>query len=186
MPRKYPAITFTDSVKSAQEHYGSRATATKVEAWEMDDDRLGENEAQFVAARDGFYLATVNEDGWPYVQFRGGPKGFLKALDTTTLAYGDFRGNRQLLSMGNLRHSPRVSLFFMDYANRKRLKVMATTEVFDAAARPDLAAAVSDPAYKGKVERVVVFHLAAFDWNCPQHITPRFTAEEWRRDESSE
>lgn len=186
MRRKYTELTFTDSVVERQRHFGVRESAEKMEQVSIDDEHFSITELSFIAQRDGFYMATVNEDGWPYVQFRGGPKGFLKALDTTTLAYGDFRGNRQLLSMGNLRHSPRVSLFFMDYANKKRLKVMATTEVFDAAARPDLAAAVSDPAYKGKVERVVVFRLAAFDWNCPQHITPRFTAEEGRRNGPSE
>ncbi len=178
MPRKYPAITFTDSVKSAQEHYGSRATATKVEAWEMDDDRLGENEAQFVAARDGFYLATVNEDGWPYVQFRGGPKGFLKVLDERTLGYADYRGNRQYISMGNLRHDERASLFLMDYPNRRRLKLLARTEVFDAADRPDLLKQLQDPDYPARIERFVLFHVVAFDWNCPQHIPQRFTLEE--------
>lgn len=179
MPRRYTAITFTDSVQRAQEHYGSRETAKKVEAWDLEDDRLSPDEAAFIAQRDSFYLATVNEDGWPYVQFRGGPPGFLKVLDERTLAYADFRGNRQYISTGNLRHDDRAALFFMDYPNRRRLKVMAHTEIFDAADRPDLVEQVRDADYPARIERVVVFRVAAFDWNCPQHITPRFTEEEW-------
>ncbi len=181
MPRKYTAVTFTPSVKEAQEHYGSRATAAKVEAWELDDEHLSEDERSFVAARDSFYLATVNEDGWPYVQFRGGPPGFLKVIDERTLGYADFRGNLQYISMGNLRKDDRVSLFFMDYPNRRRLKILARTEVFDAADRPDLVEHLRDPDYRATVERVVLFHVVAFDWNCPQHITPRFTQDELDR-----
>jgi predicted pyridoxine 5'-phosphate oxidase superfamily flavin-nucleotide-binding protein len=179
MTRKYPALTFTDSVKDAQRHYGSRSTAAKVEAWDLDDDRLSGEEVRFIAARDGFYMATVNQDGWPYVQFRGGPPGFLRALDARTLGYADFRGNRQYISMGNLRADDRAALFFMDYAGRRRLKLMARTEGFDAADRPDLVERLSDPEYPARIERVVLFHVEAFDWNCPQHITPRYTEREW-------
>jgi uncharacterized protein len=178
MNRKYPELTFTDQVKAVQEHYGVRESGRKVEQWKMDDEHLSITELSFIAQRDSFYMATVNEDGWPYVQYRGGPIGFLKALDTTTLAYADYRGNRQYISMGNLRANDRVSLFFMDYPNRKRLKLMARTEVFDVADRPDLLEQVADADYKGKPERVVLLHVAAFDWNCPQHITPRFTEAE--------
>jgi len=179
MPRKYTQIAFTDSVKQVQTDYGSRATAAKVEAWEIDDEHLSERESEFIAQRDGFYMATVNEDGWPYMQFRGGPEGFLKVLDASTLAFADFRGNKQYVSMGNLRHDDRVALFFMDYPGRQRLKMMARTEVFDAAERPDLLAQVKDPDYSARVERVVLLHVVAFDWNCPQHITPRFTEQEF-------
>jgi predicted pyridoxine 5'-phosphate oxidase superfamily flavin-nucleotide-binding protein len=179
MPRKYTQITFTDSVKAAQTHFGSRATAEKVAAWETDDEHLSEREASFIAARDSFYMATVNEDGWPYVQYRGGPQGFLKVLDDKTLAYADFGGNKQYVSMGNLRHDERTALFFVDYPNRQRLKLMARTEVFDADERPELLAQVADPDYKARVERVMVLHVVAFDWNCPQHITPRYTEAEW-------
>ena len=178
MARKYTDITFTDSVKEAQTHFGSRATAAKVAAWDIDDEHLSAREVHFIADRDSFYMASVNEDGWPYVQFRGGPKGFLKALDDTTLGYADFGGNKQYITTGNLRQNNRVSLFFMDYPNRQRLKLMATTEVFDAADRPDLVEQLRDPSYPGRVERVVLLHVVAFDWNCPQHITPRFTDEE--------
>ena len=128
--------------------------------------------------RDGFYLATVNHEGWPYMQFRGGPKGFLKVIDERTLAYLDFSGNRQYISMGNLRANNRASLFFMDYANRRRLKLLATTEVLSLTERADLLEALDDPEYPGKPERAVLFKVVAFDWNCPQHITPRFTLEE--------
>ncbi len=179
MNRKYPEIMFSESVRSVQEHYQVRESAKKLEQWKMDDEHLSITELSFIAQRDSFYMATVNEDGWPYVQFRGGPQGFLRALDTKTLAYADYRGNRQYISMGNLRVNDRASLFFMDYPNQKRLKLSATTEVFDASERPDLLEKVEDPDYKGKVERIVVFHLVAFDWNCPQHITPRFTEEEF-------
>ncbi|MFT7671454.1 MAG: putative pyridoxine 5'-phosphate oxidase superfamily flavin-nucleotide-binding protein [Planctomycetota bacterium] len=178
MARKYPQVTFSDSVKERQEHFGSRESGKQVEAWEMDDEQLSANELMFITERDSFYMATVNNDGWPYVQYRGGPKGFLKAIDTRTLAYADYHGNRQFISMGNLRENDKVSLFFMDYPGRRRLKVLATTEVFDALDRPDLLERVQDSGYPGKVERVVVFHLVAFDWNCPQHITPRYTDEE--------
>ena len=178
MARKYTDIVFTDSVKEAQAHFGSRATAAKVAAWEIDDEHLSNDDATFISERDSFYMATVNEDGWPYVQFRGGPRGFLKVLDDRTLAYADFRGNKQYISTGNLRHDDRVSLFFMDYPNRRRLKLMARTEVFDAVDRSDLLAQLEDQDYAARIERVVLFHVVAFDWNCPQHITPRFTEEE--------
>ena len=178
MSRKYTEVTFTPSVRKAQEHYGSREVAAEVEAWDVTDDRLSEREASFIAERDSFYMASVNQDGWPYVQYRGGPKGFLKVLDETTLAYADFRGNRQYISTGNLRADDRTALFFMDYPRRQRLKLMARAEIVDAADRPDLVEEVADPSYRARVERVVVFHVVAFDWNCPQHITPRFTIEE--------
>jgi hypothetical protein len=186
MARKYPALTFTPSVKDAQTHFGARQAAAKVEAWDMDDEHLSDEEASFIAERDSFYMATVNEDGWPYLQFRGGPKGFLKVLDDQTLGYADFRGNRQYISTGNLRQNDRVSLFFMDYVNRRRLKLMAHTEVFDVADRPDLLPLLEDPSYAARIERIVLFRVVAFDWNCPQHITPRITAEELAERQGSE
>ena len=179
MARKYTELTFTDSVKEAQTRYGSRATAAKIEAWDIDDEHLTAREREFIAERDSFYMATVGEDGWPYVQFRGGPIGFLKAIDEKTLGYADYRGNRQYISMGNLRADDRVALFFMDYPGRQRLKLMARTEVVDARDKPELIEKLHDPDYKALVERAVLFHVVAFDWNCPQHITPRYTASEW-------
>jgi len=180
MARKYTDITFTPAVRAAQEHYGSRAIGDKVASWDIDDEHLTEQEASFIAERDSFYMATVGEGGWPYVQFRGGPRGFLKVLDESTLAYADFRGNRQYISTGNLRHDDRAALFFMDYAQQRRLKLMARTEIIDAHEHPDLVEQVADPAYAAKIERIVVFKVVAFDWNCPQHITPRFTEAEWQ------
>lgn len=179
MPRKYPEVTFTDSVKAAQEANGSRAANARMEAYELEDGELSLAEAGFIGERDSFYMATVNEDGWPYIQHRGGPPGFLRVLDEQTLGYADYSGNRQYISVGNLRANDRVSLFFMDYANRRRLKVLARTEVVDVDERPDLAERLVDEGYRARVERFVLFHVVAFDWNCPQHITPRFTAEEW-------
>ncbi len=176
MPRKYPGLVFTDTVKSRQEHYGSREQAAKLESMEWADHLFDVRETEFIARRDGFYVATVGENGWPYVQFRGGPPGFLKVLDQRTLGFADFRGNLQYITTGNVKHDDRVALFLMDYPARRRLKIMARAEIHDVAERPDLAERVVVPEYVAKVERVVLYHLVAFDWNCPQHITPRYTA----------
>jgi predicted pyridoxine 5'-phosphate oxidase superfamily flavin-nucleotide-binding protein len=178
MARKFAEITFTPSVKAAQERYGSRDHNQPFE--EMDDagDPLGEAEADFIEARDGFYQATVNEDGWPYVQFRGGPAGFLKVLDGRTMAYPDFRGNIQYLSVGNLNAENRMALILMDYANRRRLKVWAKARIVHKDDDPALFERLNLPAYRALVERAVVLDIAAVDWNCPQHITPRYTEPE--------
>jgi predicted pyridoxine 5'-phosphate oxidase superfamily flavin-nucleotide-binding protein len=179
MIRRYPQIMYTDSVKQTQEHYGTRRQGEKMEGMDWPDARISDREAEFIAERDSFYMATVGDTGWPYVQFRGGPTGFLKVLDETTLAYADFRGNLQYISTGNLSHDDRVALFLMDYPNKKRLKIAARTEVFDIGDRPDLGQQLVVPGYKARIERAFVFHVEAFDWNCPQHITPRFTESEW-------
>jgi len=170
-------IAATASVKEAQRANGS------ADYWagfrgERSFDRFSENEAAFIAARDSFYMATVSESGWPYVQHRGGPAGFIRMLDDKTLAVADFRGNRQYITVGNVAAGGRASLMLMDYANRRRLKIFAHVEVKTLADNPELAAAVATPGYKAKPERVLLFHLDAFDWNCPQHITPRFTEAE--------
>ena len=178
MTRKYPEIAFTPSVKAAQTDHGSREAGRRLAAGSADEEHLSLPEIAFIGERDSFYLATVNEDGWPYVQFRGGPKGFLKVLDTRTLGFADYRGNRQYISTGNLRADDRVSLFFMDYPNRRRLKMFARAEVLPADDRPELAARLVEPDYPARVERLVLLHVVAFDWNCPQHITPRYTLEE--------
>ncbi len=141
-------------------------------------DRFTEAERAFIAARDSFYMASVSETGWPYVQHRGGPQGFLKVLDDRTLGFADYRGNRQYISVGNLTADARVSLILMDYANRARLKIFARIELTALDADPTLAEQVADPGYKARPERVMLLHLEAFDWNCPQHITPRFTEAE--------
>ncbi len=178
MPRKFATLTFTPSVKAAQERYGSRAVNAAHELADDPRDTLTGNEIEFIEARDGFYQATVSEAGWPYVQFRGGPAGFLKVLDDRTIGYADFRGNVQYLSVGNLHANDKVSLILMDYANRRRLKIWARVRIVDAAGDPDLIRKLEIPTYRARVERAVVMTVEAFDWNCPQHITPRFTEAE--------
>jgi len=171
-------LTFTPSVKRAQEHFGTRRNYERFEGGEPDFHGLTDAEADFIALRDSFYLATVGETGQPYVQFRGGPAGFLKVLDPVTLGYADFGGNLQYISAGNLSYNDKAALILMDYPNRRRLKVLARVEVRDAGAEPAMAATLQVPGYRGKVERVMILRVQAFDWNCPRHITPRFTAEE--------
>jgi uncharacterized protein len=139
------------------------------------------HEEAFIAERDSFYMASVSETGWPYVQYRGGPPGFLKVIDETTLAFADFRGNRQYISVGNLDANDRVALILVDYPRRARLKILARVERLALDADPGLLARVSDPGYRAKPERVFRLRLAAFDWNCPQHIVPRFTETEIAR-----
>jgi predicted pyridoxine 5'-phosphate oxidase superfamily flavin-nucleotide-binding protein len=178
MARKFAEITFTPSVVAAQTLYGSRASNQRFEVIEEEGDPLGAAEAQFIEARDGFYQATVNEEGWPYVQYRGGPAGFLKVLDAKTIGYADFRGNIQYLSVGNMNANDRVSLILMDYANRRRLKIWARARIVHAQENSELLAQLQVPDYKGRVERAVVLTVEAADWNCPQHITPRFTMTE--------
>jgi predicted pyridoxine 5'-phosphate oxidase superfamily flavin-nucleotide-binding protein len=135
-------------------------------------------ESAFIAERDSFYMATVSETGWPYVQHRGGPPGFLKVVDEKALAFADYRGNRQYISVGNLAADDRAALILMDYAGRRRLKMYVRIEPVSLDADPALAKLVADPSYKAKPERILLLHLVAFDWNCPQHITPRFTETE--------
>ena len=141
-------------------------------------DRFTENEAAFIADRDSFYMATVSETGWPYVQHRGGPRGFLKVVDDKTLAFADYRGNRQYISTGNLAADDRACLLLMDYAHRARLKVYTLVETLALEADPTLTELVTVPDYRAKLERIFRLHLATFDWNCPQHITPKFTEAE--------
>lgn len=179
MARNFAEIAFTENVKAQQEKYGSRRMYGRMEA-QARGNELSEQEVEFIAERDGFYLATVGESGFPYVQFRGGPQGFLKVLDAKTLAYADFRGNRQYVSVGNLTGNDKAALILMDYANRQRLKIYARIEVVEAKDAPDLIAQLHDASYDAQVERAMVLHLEAFDWNCPQHITQRFTLEEIR------
>ena len=177
MAKNFSEIAFTDSVKAQQEQYGSRQQYARM-------DRLARGttltlaETEFIAARDSFYLATVGETGYPYVQFRGGPPGFLRVLDAQTLGYADFRGNRQYITVGNLDQNDRAALILMDYANRSRLKIYARIEVISAKDLPELMEKLSVPGYDAKIERAMLLHVEAFDWNCPQHITPRFTMEE--------
>jgi predicted pyridoxine 5'-phosphate oxidase superfamily flavin-nucleotide-binding protein len=177
MPYGFLDVLGTPSVRAAQAANGSAG------AWDnfpgdRASDRFTEAEQAFIAARDSFYLASVSESGWPYVQHRGGPPGFLKVLDDRTLAFADFRGNRQYISLGNVAADDRVSLILMDYPHRARLKILAHIEMRGLEDDPALAERLTLPGYKAKPERAYLLHLQTFDWNCPQHITPRFTAEE--------
>jgi predicted pyridoxine 5'-phosphate oxidase superfamily flavin-nucleotide-binding protein len=164
-------------VKAQQEKYGSRKSYSRMETL-VRGTELSFNEADFIAERDSFYLATVGENGYPYVQFRGGPAGFLKVLDSKTLAYADFRGNMQYISVGNLSRNDKAALILMNYPRRQRLKIYARIEVVEAQDAPELIAQLQDPAYDAKVERAMLLRVEAFDWNCPQHITPRYTLVE--------
>ena len=179
MSRAYSDLAFTPAVRAQQTAMGSRAAYAKMD--EPGADRratLTGMEAAFIQERDGFYQASVSETGWPYVQFRGGPPGFLKVLDAHTLGYADFRGNRQYISVGNLQGNDRVSLILMDYAGQQRLKIMGRVRLVSAEDDPALMARLELPQYRARVERAVLISVAAFDWNCPQHITPRFSEAE--------
>jgi hypothetical protein len=170
-------IARTPSVIAAQEANGSASLYGRPDI-PRDFTAFTPREAAFIAERDSFYLATVSETGWPYVQHRGGPKGFLRVLDEATLGFADFRGNRQYISLGNATANSKVSLFLMDYPNRRRLKIFARMEARSLAADDALAKTLATPGYEAKTERAILFHLEAFDWNCPQHITPRFSEAE--------
>jgi uncharacterized protein len=170
-------IAITPSVRAAQARMGVDQHWQDFKG-QREFDRFTQNEADFITSRDSFYMATVSETGWPYVQHRGGPAGFLKLIDDRTLAFADYRGNRQYISTGNIDASHKACLFLIDYPARARLKIYAEAEILSLDADPALTARVTDPAYKARLERIVRLRLEAFDWNCPQHITPRFTEQE--------
>lgn len=178
--RSYHEIAYTPSVQEAQRAHGTREAADRMASANVDDARLGPREQLFVETRDHFFLASVGEGGWPYVQHRGGPAGFLKVLDDKSLAFADYRGNRQYITQGNVAADGRASLFLIDYPQQVRMKLYARAEVKRAEDDPELAAKVKDEGYRAVLDRIVVLHVEAFDWNCPQHITPRWTAEELR------
>ena len=164
-------LTFTPSVLAAQAQYGGRsATLATAKVKPMP---LSPEAAAFIVERDSFYLATTSETGWPYIQHRGGPPEFLRVLDFHTLGFADFGGNRQLITVGNLAHNDRVALFFMDYNRRERMKLLGHARVLDPDEDHALAARLALPGYRARIERLFVIDVIAFDWNCPQHITPR-------------
>jgi predicted pyridoxine 5'-phosphate oxidase superfamily flavin-nucleotide-binding protein len=177
MPYNFLDIAMTPGVRAAQTANGAG------EVWgdfkgHREFDRFTEAEEAFIAERDSFYMATVSETGWPYIQHRGGPPGFLRVLDDQTLGFADLRGNRQYISVGNLGADDRVALILMDYPQRRRMKIYAHAAIRDLKDDPELAGKLSLGDYKARVERAMVLKLEAFDWNCPQHITPRFTEAE--------
>ncbi|MBI2305853.1 MAG: pyridoxamine 5'-phosphate oxidase family protein [Rhodocyclales bacterium] len=182
MPRRFAQLTFTEHVKAAQAHYGTRAQAERYAESAQANAELGAREREFIAARDSFYLATVSDSGWPYVQHRGGSPGFLQVLDATTLAFADFRGNLQYQSVGNLAGNDRVCLILVDYPQRRRLKLLGHARVIDVAAPGGEAPAwlkqLQADAAEAPVERVLLIAVEAFDWNCAKHITPRFSERE--------
>ncbi len=178
MPHAYANIAFTPAVRDAQSRMGSRENYVPFDDAPEQNNRIGPREAEFIAARESFYQATVSETGWPYVQFRGGPAGFLKVLDSHTLGYADFRGNMQYISVGNFTNNDRVSIILMDYANRARLKILGRVRVVGLDDDPALIAKLESPTYRARIQRAVIITVEGFDWNCPQHITPRFTEAE--------
>ncbi|MBM6593578.1 pyridoxamine 5'-phosphate oxidase family protein [Microvirga pudoricolor] len=183
MLHRWLEIASTPSVKAERERNGSAAQYARVDGTldrtgPVRNDRFGDAESEFIAGRDGFYLASVSETGWPYVQYRGGPIGFLRVLDDRTLGFADFRGNRQYVTAGNIATNDRVSLFLMDYAHRRRLKIFGHLRMIDRTADPELVASLASSEYSARWERAALIRVEAFDWNCPQHITPRFTQEE--------
>ncbi len=178
MTSRYHHQLFTPSVKAAQEANGSRQAYARADAPSGQPDRFTPREEMFISLRDSFYMATNSASGWPYLQHRGGPAGFVKILDAGRLGFADFRGNRQYISLGNLADDDRASLFFMDYARRARLKVLGRVRSVDLANHPALAAALVDADYGAKVERGVIVEIDSYDWNCPQYITTRLAEHE--------
>lgn len=173
----YPQIAFTKEVKALQEKYGSRASYARM-ALSRPGDLLSEEEMEFIRQQDYFYLSTISESGYPYIQFRGGPKGFLKVLDSSTLGFIDFEGNKQYISTGNVATNNKAALFFLDQAAKARLKMFADVEIRSLSDNPELADKLELGDYSYKPARIMLFKIKGFDWNCPQHITPRYTQEE--------
>ena len=175
MAERFMQTVLTPSVLAAQKHYfGNSQRITPA----PERDALTDDETQFIQSRDSFYMATVTETGWPYMQHRGGAPGFLRVVSPTQLAFADYKGNRQLLSTGNFTANDRVCLFLMDYPQRTRLKILGHARVEDARQHPEFVAQFAEPAARGIVERLFFIEVISFDWNCPKYITPRYTAAE--------
>jgi len=175
MATKYLDLMFTDPVQKAQEKY--YGASERIEG-APERDPLREEEVDFIQSRDSFYMATVTQTGWPYVQHRGGKPGFLRVISPTSLAFADYKGNRQMISTGNLAATDRVALFLMDYPGRTRLKILGHARVEDARQHPELVVQLAEPEVQRIVERLFFIEIVSFDWNCPKYITPRYTAAE--------
>ncbi|MDT3402023.1 pyridoxamine 5'-phosphate oxidase family protein [Mucilaginibacter terrae] len=173
----YEQIAFTDAVKKLQEMYGSRTAYERIENG-YHEGGLTESEEQFISSRDSFYMASISQSGYPYIQHRGGPKGFIRVIDESTLGVVDFSGNRQYISVGNAAENPKVSLIMMDYPQRARLKLFADIKIVGITENPELFEQLDPAGYKHKAERMLLFTVKGYNWNCPQHITPRYTLEE--------
>lgn len=178
MARTFGGIAFTPLVKALQEQHGSRRQYERMVTQGPEHNRFTEFETTFLAERDSFYWATVNADGWPYIQHRGGPKGVLKVIDDHTLAFADYSGNKQYITTGNLQTNDRVAMFFMDYPRKARLKVLGHARAFEGDTAKEWMKRVTVEGETSPVERVFVIDVEAYDWNCPQHITPRWTRAE--------
>jgi len=174
----FGSLLFTPVVKQLQERYGSRQQYERMKKSGASQDHFTAFEVEFLGERDSFYWATIGSTGWPYVQHRGGPKGFLKVIDDHTLALADFRGNKQFISTGNLLTDNRVAMILVDYPRQARLKILGRVDVLEGQQAGAWMDRVRIPGYKAIIERVFVIHVEGYDWNCPQHITPRYTAEE--------
>ena len=177
MAKNYPSIAFTTAVKELQEKLGSRRNYARMER-DTYVDGLTENEIEFIAERDSFYMATIGANNYPYIQHRGGPKGFLKVLDPKRIGCMDFRGNMQYISVGNIATNNNVSLIMVDYPTRSRLKLFAKANIVELKDDQDLYKKLDLDEYKFRAERMMVFDIEAYDWNCPQHITPRYTFDD--------
>jgi uncharacterized protein len=177
MAKNFASIAFTDSVKALQEKLGSRSSYARMER-DTYVDGLTENEIDFIGQRDSFYMASIGENNFPYLQHRGGPKGFVKVLDAKRIGFIDFRGNMQYISVGNIATNNNVALIMVDYPSRTRLKILAKAEIVELKDNPALYDSLDLKEYKFKPERMMVLHVEAYDWNCPQHITPRYTVED--------
>lgn len=180
MGHRFAELLFTETVLAEQQRFGSRSSYQPMLGGEDFNHRLSAAEARFIWARDSFYMASVSESGWPYVQHRGGAAGFVRILDDQTLGFADYSGNRQYVSLGNFKHNDRVALFFMDYPNRTRLKLLGRIRLVAANDLETLATLEQDD-FRAPVERGYLIDIEGFDWNCPKYITPRFSAEEWQR-----
>ena len=179
MAHNFGALAFTPVIKALQEQHGSRrAYAKREQTGASSPDRLGPDETAFISERDSVYMASVGSTGWPYIQHRGGAKGFLKVIDDRTIAFADFAGNKQFISAGNLTTDNRLAMILVDYPQQARLKILGRAEIIDGEQAAEWIARVRDPNEKTAIERVFVIHVEAFDWNCPQHITPRYTSDE--------
>lgn len=178
MGRHFAEIAFTPAVQAEQTRIGSRRAYERMAREGADDGRIGPDEAGFIAARDSFYMASVSETGWPYLQHRGGPPGFLRVLSPTRIGFADLGGNRQHVSVGNLAGDDRVALFLIDYAARQRLKILGHARMVREGEDAALVASLAPPGLEDRAERAILIDIAGFEWNCPQHITPRYTAAE--------
>ncbi len=177
MAKNFAEIAFTDAIKKLQEQHGSRKTYERMERISQVDG-LSINEVTFIKARDSFYLASIGVKEFPYIQHRGGPKGFLKVLDSKRIGFIDFVGNKQYVSVGNMATNNNVSLIMVDYPTKMRLKIFAKAEVVELKDNAELYEQLNLEDYKFRPERMMIFNIEAYDWNCPQHITPRYTTEE--------